>query len=1063
MWLWLASAALAAELRTCGDVPAGGCYATLAEAVDGSAPGDVITLAEGEYFEAITITHDLTLVGEPGHALLDPPDVESVVTVLGGHVTLDGLLIMSTRARAVEVTDASLEIRDGAFESTGVQYLGGIVRAERSTLAIDGGEFHGGTAFQGGQIAARESAVAIEGSVHDGGQATHAGGCIALGSFSGEAEEVSLTAVTVRGCRAAVGGGIVLFGVDARLQNVEALENEADEGAGVLAGDTNVVADGLWLYGNVASELGGGMAATVEERPGSLAISRSLFELNTSGVTGGGLWSRVPTTLSITRFIGNGSGTGGGAYAEDLRGVQLSRFCSNTGWSSGSALDAKVTVDAEITNTLFAANYHESWAEGPPVALRAGEGVRIGLRFDTFVYNQGSTASALDLTDAALATVDVSSSVLAGNVALRDGTWTVRTAGAAHTFRYDVWHGNVGEGDLPEGWPEEGAVVGDPALDRWNLNNCQWGLTAGLDPGLPSPGGAGIDAGDPAYTDGDQTRADAGHYAGPAGDVQLWLDHDGDGTLTAYDCDWDYSEVHPGAWDEPYDGVDMDCGFDSDYDADRDGHDSEAWGGDDCADDDPTRSPSAEDVPNDGIDQDCAGGDVVDVDGDGWIEGPDCDDHDAAVNPGQTDADGDQDLNCDGYAGPLRPRTCATASPTGLAALVALLALSLRRRARAWAVAAGVAAAGSAEAAPACEPLDEAAFRSLVLDAQAAVDRDDAALHEAIVTDALSRVPCMTFAPPPRLWADFLVNVALVEFVRGGDWHPAMAAALRIRPGVDRGVGAGHPMQAWEPPEALPGTAPVPEGAVVWVDGVRAAVLPPADGLYLVQREVDGRWASRLLLDQAVDPAWLAERIVVRPTLERWAGASLRLAGSASAQQTSWDTPYVLDTGWGASHQGAEVRVGGWYGRFGGELEAMTSLRDFAPPAAWAARVAAVARSGAFAAGPGAGITSVTASEGDATHVRRREIATPWVFATAWHRPPTAVRWDEALVLGGGPALARAELRAGYTSGETPRLRVGATLGAQRAWMVQAGDADRLVEIDHVWLAVEIGAFAGAW
>ncbi|MCK6502679.1 putative metal-binding motif-containing protein [Myxococcota bacterium] len=178
------------------------------------------------------------------------------------------------------------------------------------------------------------------------------------------------------------------------------------------------------------------------------------------------------------------------------------------------------------------------------------------------------------------------------------------------------------------------------------------------DDGDTSDGGAmdggGTDGGgtDGGGTDGGGTDGGGTDGGGDGGTTDLDGDDDG-WTVADGDCDDADPAVHPGAADEPYDGLDSDCDGVSDFDWDGDGFDSDAYGGDDCDDADASVHPGAPDDPYDGQDDDCAGGSDFDADGDGedaegW-GGGDCDDADADVHPGAYDRPNDDlDQDCDG-------------------------------------------------------------------------------------------------------------------------------------------------------------------------------------------------------------------------------------------------------------------------------------------------------------------------------------------------------------------------------------------------------------------------------
>jgi hypothetical protein len=187
--------------------------------------------------------------------------------------------------------------------------------------------------------------------------------------------------------------------------------------------------------------------------------------------------------------------------------------------------------------------------------------------------------------------------------------------------------------------------------------------------------------------------------AGDQADVSWYPDADGDGAgvapagreacgpaegwaATDDDCAPDDPDMHPGAEDIWYDGVDSDCAGDDDLDQDGDGHRAQDHGGDDCDDTNADVHPGAPEFCDlDGIDEDCDGlvndddpdardwrtwyqdldqdghGTLDDTQiactpGEGWSSlADDCDDHDPTVSPSEPEVCGDLvDNNCDGGA-----------------------------------------------------------------------------------------------------------------------------------------------------------------------------------------------------------------------------------------------------------------------------------------------------------------------------------------------------------------------------------------------------------------------------
>jgi len=163
-------------------------------------------------------------------------------------------------------------------------------------------------------------------------------------------------------------------------------------------------------------------------------------------------------------------------------------------------------------------------------------------------------------------------------------------------------------------------------------------------------------------------------------------DADEDGFGIDHDCDDGDAEVYPGATETWYDEVDGDCDGASDFDADGDGFEAASWGPD-CDDADATVFPGAPDTWYDGVDSDCAWDSDFDADIDGYEArawgGTDCDDADPDVHPGALDVAGngiDEDCNYAEAPAPGGPGGCSTVPASGGVLFAWVVALLRRRR-----------------------------------------------------------------------------------------------------------------------------------------------------------------------------------------------------------------------------------------------------------------------------------------------------------------------------------------------------------------------------------------------
>jgi len=135
MWKSLAPLliALAAPVSA-ADVAVQPGAGTLANAIAGAAPGDVLTLSDGIYDGPITIDRTLTLTGTSG-TVIDGGHKGTVVTITGDEVVLRGVTVTGSGGVNADL-DSGIKIVKGADRS--------LIEGNRLTDNMHGIDVHGG-------------------------------------------------------------------------------------------------------------------------------------------------------------------------------------------------------------------------------------------------------------------------------------------------------------------------------------------------------------------------------------------------------------------------------------------------------------------------------------------------------------------------------------------------------------------------------------------------------------------------------------------------------------------------------------------------------------------------------------------------------------------------------------------------------------------------------------------------------------------------------------------------------------------------------------------------------
>jgi hypothetical protein len=254
------SLARAATWKVC---PSGCDYVTIQAAIDAASSGDTIEIRAGTYTETVTITKDLSLIGQDDKVTsIDGNHAGKVVSVLIGVTAL----------------------------------IRGVTIAGGSTTHDGGGIYNLGT-------------LTLEHSTVMGNSANFGGGI-----FNGIGSDLTIRNSTISdNVSGFMGGGIITEGT-LTMENSDIVGNAALFGGGILNGDNGrLTLSNSSLSDNIAHSVGGGLYNS-----GAAWIANAKITGN-DAVVGGGIYNFGTVgevTLSNTSVASNTATTGGGIYNE---------------------------------------------------------------------------------------------------------------------------------------------------------------------------------------------------------------------------------------------------------------------------------------------------------------------------------------------------------------------------------------------------------------------------------------------------------------------------------------------------------------------------------------------------------------------------------------------------------------------------------------------------------------------------------------------------------------------------------------------------------------------------
>ena len=297
----------------------GTAYGTIQDAVDAAPAGATVRICDGTWYENVELGRSVTLEGlGPARSIIDGSELNPVVTVLGGSVTLRGLTLQHGVDGGIFLSrvPGSLTVDDCVVRDNTGPSGGGLMGLRyRGDVLLTGSTFRGNTAtaFAGGGAyldTEYGNVVEIRECVFADNAAGYGGGIFMYGIDGfGEAR---ISDTLIDGNRTAYRGGGIFSSVDKlTLSGVTVSDNRGGRGAGVHAGRDVIADDDTLITGNRTwtAGLGGGLVVDVWG-----TWTGGTVEGN-SAARGGGVLLKSGSQLTGVRVQGNhATDSGGGVY-----------------------------------------------------------------------------------------------------------------------------------------------------------------------------------------------------------------------------------------------------------------------------------------------------------------------------------------------------------------------------------------------------------------------------------------------------------------------------------------------------------------------------------------------------------------------------------------------------------------------------------------------------------------------------------------------------------------------------------------------------------------------------